>query len=94
VNLADILAGAHVALRLIQARLITLIALLLGAVLYGWAMWQQTWLGFTIATVWGLSIFLPILLVGRGGYDGWSASKRPQRGGQPEEGEPDAADRT
>lgn len=75
-NLTAILEGANVALHLLQARLITLIALILTMVLYGWAMCMQTWLGFTIALVWGLSIFLPILLIGRGGYDA-TAQRQP-----------------
>lgn len=85
-NLADILTGAHVALRLIQARLITVIALLLAFVLFAWAMWSQTTLGAIIAAIWGLTIFLPVLFAGRGGYDG-ASTQRPQRSREPEEGE-------
>lgn len=68
-NLLEVLAGANVALRLIQARLITILALLLTAALFGWAMWLQTVLGAIIAAAWGLSIFLPVLFMGKGGSD-------------------------
>ena len=80
-NLPELLLGAHVALRLIQARLLTLVALLLTFALFAWAMWSQTVLGAIIAGVWGLSIFLPVLLTGRGGYDG-STTQRSQRATQ------------
>lgn len=71
-NLVTVLTGAHVALRVLQARLLTLIALLLTFFVYAWAMWQQTILGAIIAGGWGLTIFLPVLLTGRGGFDGVS----------------------
>ena len=90
-TLSELLLGAHVALRLIQARLLTLVALLLTFALFAWAMWSQTVLGAIIAAVWGLSIFLPVLLTGRGGYDG-STTQGSQRSRQPEEGEPGGAD--
>lgn len=69
-NLIQVLTGANVALRLLQARLVTVLALLLTFTLFGWAMCIQTRLGAIIASVWGLSIFLPVLFTGRGGHDG------------------------
>jgi len=65
-TLVEILAGANVALRLIQERLLTFVALLLTFALFGWAMWLQSILGAIIAGTWGLSIFLPVLFSGRG----------------------------
>jgi hypothetical protein len=69
-NLLDILQSANLALRILQARLVTLIALLLTFIMFAVAMWLQTVLGAIIASVWGLSIFLPVLFTGRGGHDG------------------------
>ena len=77
VTLLEVLAGANVALRLIQARIVTVIALLLTFAMFSWAMWLQTTLGAMIAVAWGLSIFLPVLFTGRGGHDGSSVPEEP-----------------
>ena len=70
VNLIEVLTGANVALRLLQARLVLILALLLTAGLFAWAMLIQSVLGAIIATVWGLIIFLPVLWrTGHGGHD-------------------------
>jgi sugar phosphate permease len=66
VTLVEILQGANVALRLIQERLVLVLCMLLTALLFGWAMWLQTVLGAIIAATWGLTIFLPVLIAGRG----------------------------
>jgi hypothetical protein len=69
-NLAEILAGAHVALKIVQARLLAVLAMLGCFALFAWAMWLQTVLGAIIAGAWGLIVFLPALYVGRrGGTD-------------------------
>jgi hypothetical protein len=65
--MVEILTGANVALKLIQARIILILALLLTAGAFAWAMWLQTVLGAIIAATWGLMIFLPVLFAGRGG---------------------------
>jgi hypothetical protein len=77
-NLLDILQSANLALRILQARLVTLIALLLTFIMFAVAMWLQTVLGAIIASVWGLSIFLPVLFTGRGGHDGSQVSQGSQ----------------
>jgi len=79
VRLLDVLQGANVALQLLQARLITLIAMLLTAGLFGWAMYAQTLLGCIIAAIWGLIVFLPVLMTGRGGYDAPAPQRQPER---------------
>lgn len=84
--LEELLTGANVALRVIQARLILIIALLLTFAMFAWAMWLQTPLGAIIASVWGLSIFLPVLFTGRGGHDAV-----PQDAAQQPEGQRPAA---
>jgi hypothetical protein len=78
-KLLDVLVGANVALKLIQARLITLVALLMTFGLFAWAMWQETSLAVIIAATWGLTIFLPVLFTGRGGYDAQAPQREPKR---------------
>jgi hypothetical protein len=69
-NLSEILAGAHVALKIIQARLLAVLAMLGCFALFSWAMWLQTVLAAIIAGAWGVIVFLPVLYTGRrGGYD-------------------------
>lgn len=68
-ELFDILRAGAIALRLLSARLLTIVALLLTFGLFAWAMATQTPLGCIIAVAWGLIIFLPILFIGRGGSD-------------------------
>jgi hypothetical protein len=68
-NLADILTGAHVALKLLSAKLITLIALLMAFGLFSWAMWDPTTPRVIVASIWALGIFLPVLWTGRKGHD-------------------------
>lgn len=80
-NLVEILSGANVALRLIQARLVSILCMVLTFVLFCWAMWLGTRLGAMIAGVWGLIIFLPVLVAGRRGYDA-APAKRPDSGEQ------------
>ena len=73
-TLLEVLSAANLVMRLLQARLVTIIALLLTGGFYGFAMWKETVLGAILAGVWGLTIFLPVLFTGRGGHDG-SVSK-------------------
>lgn len=80
-NLLEVLSGANVALRLLQARLVTILALLIAAGLFAWAMWRQTALGAIIASIWGLSVFLPVLYTDRGGRDGETAQRDPETPG-------------
>lgn len=79
-KLTDVLIAANIALRLIQARLLTVIALAITAALFGAAMWIQTVLGLIIAATWGLSIFLPVLFIGRGGSDVPQAPQQSETG--------------
>jgi hypothetical protein len=68
-NLAEILQGAHVVLKLISVRLITLVALVLTAGLFAWAMYDPSTLRVIIAAIWALCCFLPVLWTGRKGSD-------------------------
>jgi hypothetical protein len=77
-TMVEILTGAHVALKLIQARIILILCLLLTAGMFAWAMWLQTTLGAIIAATWGLMIFLPVLWAGgRGASDVQEAAQHP-----------------
>lgn len=53
------------ALRTITERLLVILALLMTAGLFSWAMWMQTVLSCIIASLFGGVIFLPVLFVGR-----------------------------
>jgi len=68
-NLAEILQGAHLVLRLLSVRLITLIALLVTAGLFAWALYDPTSLRVIIVGIWALTVFLPVLWAGRKGSD-------------------------
>lgn len=68
-HLVRIVQTTDIALRLISARLLTILALVMTFGLFGWAMAVQTPLGCIIATIWGLSIFIPVLWTGRKGLD-------------------------
>lgn len=81
-NMVEILTGAHVALKVLQERIILVLALLLTFALFGWAMWLQSTLAVIIAATWGLTIFLPVLFAGRGGVDEGRTLKA--QGGTPE----------
>jgi hypothetical protein len=85
VTLIEVIQGTNLVLKLLAARLVTIVALLLTAGMFAWAMWLQTTLGAIIAGVWGLTIFLPVLFTGRGGHDG-SVSQDPAKHpeGQPQ----------
>jgi hypothetical protein len=63
--MADPTGFLALALRVLAERLLTLLALLITAGLFAWAMWMQTVLACIIATLFGGVIFLPVLLVGR-----------------------------
>jgi hypothetical protein len=67
--LVDILVGANVALGLISARLITILALVMTFGLFIWAMCVPEALRCTIASIWAVVIFLPVLWIGRRGHD-------------------------
>lgn len=69
-TLVELLTGANVALKLIQARIIVILCLLLTAGLFAWAMYLQTQLGAIIAAAWAVLVFLPVLLAGSGGRHG------------------------
>lgn len=74
-NLVDILQGAQVALAVIQQRVVLIVALLFTLLVFCYALWLGTAVAAIIAATWGLLIFLPVLMAGRGGSD---VSKAPQ----------------
>lgn len=76
-NLVEVLQGAHVALGLLQARLVLILCMIMTFGLFCWAMWLQTALAAIIAAAWGVSIFLPVLFAGRGGHDAQEAPQHP-----------------
>jgi hypothetical protein len=60
-TLVEILAGANVALKVLQARLLVLLAMLLSFSLFAWAMWLGSQLALIIAAAFAVSVFLPVL---------------------------------
>jgi hypothetical protein len=72
-NLVTILEGAHVALGVLQARLVLLVALLMTFALFCWAMWLQTKPGLIVAAMWGIIVFLPVLFARPRSSDGHEA---------------------
>jgi hypothetical protein len=77
-KMLEVVTGLNVMLKVLQERLIVVLALLLTAGLYGWAMWLQSTLGVIIAGAWGLTIFLPVLYAGsRGATDVQEAAQHP-----------------
>lgn len=69
-ELSQLAALVDAALRILSMRLLTLLALAMTFGLFCWAMAGGAWLHFAIAGAFGVSIFLPILLVGKpGGSD-------------------------
>jgi hypothetical protein len=75
-TLVEILEGANVALRVIQERLVLILCMLMTFGMFAWAMWLQSVLGAIIAAAWGILIFLPVLITGRGEKHG--VSQAPQ----------------
>lgn len=67
--LVDILVGADVALKLISARLITILALCMTCGMFIWTMCDPTLLRCIMASTWAVVIFLPVLWAGRRGHD-------------------------
>jgi hypothetical protein len=63
-TLVEVIQGTHVGLKLIQARLVLILALLLTAGFTAWAMWLQTQLGAVIAGGFAVLVFLPVLFRG------------------------------
>jgi uncharacterized membrane protein YjjP (DUF1212 family) len=81
-NLVEILEGAHVALRIIQTRLVLLVCMGMAFGLFCWAMWLGTVLGCIVAATWGLIVFLPVLYSQRrGASDG--VQEAPQHADSP-----------
>jgi hypothetical protein len=66
-TLVEILQGTNVALRLLQAKLILVLALVLTAGGFAWSMYLQTQLSAIIAAAFAVLVFLPIL---------WSTGER------------------
>jgi hypothetical protein len=60
-TLIEVLTGAEVALRLLQQKLVLVVALLLTAGGFAWAMYLQTQLAAIIAAAFAILVFLPIL---------------------------------
>lgn len=59
---SDLAIAVDVGLRILNHRLLTLLALLMTFGLFCWAMFQGSWTHFTIAGAFGVVIFLPLLL--------------------------------
>jgi hypothetical protein len=65
-DLGQIFAAIQVAYKVLSARLLALLALMMSFGLFCWAMAYATWLHFTVAAVFGVTIFLPVLWGTRG----------------------------
>jgi hypothetical protein len=66
---ADLSGFLAIGLRLLSARILAILALLMTFGLFSWAMWMQTTLACIIASIFGGVIFLPVLFSGtRGGH--------------------------
>ena len=63
-TLVEILQGANLALHLLQARVVTVLCMLLTFAIFCWAMVLQTQLGAIIAAAWAVLVFLPVLYTG------------------------------
>lgn len=68
-SVVDILVGANVALKLISARLVTILALVMTCGMFVWTMCDPTILRCIMAATWAVVIFLPVLWAGRRGHD-------------------------
>ena len=59
---ADFLAAVlDAGLRILAARVLAFVALLMVFGLFCWAIYLQTWVAFAIAGTFGITIFLPVL---------------------------------
>ena len=67
--LVDILVGADVALKIISARLITILALVMTCGMFVWTMCDPVTLRCIMAATWAVVIFRPVLWAGRRGHD-------------------------
>ena len=74
-TLVEILQGANLALHLLQARVVTVLCMLLSFAIFSWAMVLQTQLGAIIAAAWAVLVFLPVLYTG--GRHGIEAQRKP-----------------
>lgn len=63
-TLVEILQGTHVALQILQARIVLVLCMALTFVIFAWAMVLQTQLGCILAAAWALLVFLPVLYTG------------------------------
>lgn len=50
--------------RILAARILAFISLLMTFGLFCWAIYLQTWIGYAVATTFGLFVFLPCLWAG------------------------------
>jgi len=60
-TLEQILTGTNLALKVLQQRLLVILAMLCTFTLFSWAMLAQTLLGAIIAAAWAALVFLPVL---------------------------------
>lgn len=59
---ADVLAAIlDAGTRILAARVLAFLALLMVFALFCWAIYLQTWVGFAVAATFGVTIFLPVL---------------------------------
>jgi len=56
-----IFSVAKVMIRLLSARLLCFLALIMTFGLFSWALWAGTWVSFASAGGFALSVFLPVL---------------------------------
>lgn len=51
--------------RILSARILAFISLLMTFGLFCWAIYLQTWIGYAVATTFGVFVFLPCLWAGK-----------------------------
>ena len=64
-DLGRVVAAVEVAYKVLAARVMAVLALIMTFGLYAWAMWGASPLHFGIAGAFGVSIFLPVLWAAR-----------------------------
>jgi uncharacterized SAM-binding protein YcdF (DUF218 family) len=68
-KLSDLGAAVDFGLTVLNHRILTLLALCMTFGLFCWSMYLGNWVHFAIAGAFGICIFLPVLIGGRGGAE-------------------------
>jgi hypothetical protein len=63
--LPQVLAGTSIALKVLQARLLVMVAMALTFLLFAWSMWNPSTITLSIAAAFAALVFLPVLVLTR-----------------------------